>query len=281
MPPSEMFKFFGGRVAASPQMCRAILRLLAANGPLPTGDLAAALQPVTLTDPLEAQYQTSLEIVRELELVVGRDTFEISDQYVGAGGTLAEFRIAFRRALVLRALHEIDSGGEPSDLFQGLLWLSMQPHTSSWSATSDQDVIKPLNDFGFRGVIANSEQWRGFRDWSRALGFIRELPGTRLVPDAVPALTDSLVELSGEFAMRAFMDSVARSFPLLHGASVRTWFSGKQPNMDLDRPSQVLSWAMARLQRSGRLECTSRDDAVDQWTMAAPVGRVSHVKVMA
>lgn len=280
MPRSEMFKFFGARVAASPQMCRAILRLLAAQGPLPVGELGKALLPEGITDPLESQYQLSLEIVRELKLVVGVETYSLNEDFVLAGGDLAGFRIGFRQALNRHAMDEINVGAQPSDLFQGLLWMGMQPHTSSWTATSDLDVQRPLDDLGFRSAIMNTEQWRGFRDWSRALGFGREMVGSQFVPYFTTAVSDALIGLTGEYTVRSFVDSIAQSVPLLHDVSVRSWYSDTRRGADLDRAAPALSWALARLQASGRLACSSKDDADDQWDLSAPVGLVSHVRVM-
>lgn len=279
--------FFTSNLTSHPHLAHIILRTLAVFGPMPVTNVVRMVRPTEVVRGGIDAWTATLDVLVELDAIRidGDVTLEV-EFIVGDDRSVdvPRFQGTLRRQLVKHSIAAIESGRTPSDLGQGLFWLSLLAGTERFDSSysnGDESPEKLLQRFGLVGAILNQERWRAFLRWASALGFLRTVSSSDYTVDYTDVVKGLLPEHTNRLPLIDFRTALNEQVLTSQNPVVAQWFrlGGRDaPTGELPKP---VSWALARLRSGGLLSWTLLDDARGAVVIAYSETRVpaSHLDV--
>jgi hypothetical protein len=259
---NRKLNFFSGNAAGNPQLAHILMRCLAIKGPMSVEDLRRHVQPEGIINVGSAAWDATLNVLQGIGVVAEDDQVELLIDFdVPADGSIRpqDFRVAFSRQLVTHSHHAIDDDGEPSDLAQSLLWLSMLSGREVFGRHRDAQDDFVAKGFA-RNMIMNNDQWRPFIRWASALGVLRDFEYGYSV-DLSWIIRVALMTGPTETSIQGLLTSLTSLIPLREDVTVGAWFDDRVGPTEQTGLTGAISMALVRLEYAGEIEMPPHDDA--------------------
>ena len=270
-------KYLSRATQANVAIMLVVTRWLHANGPASYDDLAAAIRPSALVPQADNALRATLEVAAHIGLL---GVLKADDEWAvverdGLTDALVRhelFRALVRRALLGRAVLDVEAGEEPSDVAIGLSWLCTLDPSRPLPWGWDDGVEAIAQNVGFIKIIANKTQWTPFRRWATALGFATaSTPGTppstplhRLIPDPTTAIADCLTQMPSSLSASDFVRTLSTQLPVLASGVLERALQESGVRCEARGEATLapaVGRALERLQRRGAVTLHKIDDA--------------------
>lgn len=260
---------FTSNLTANPHLAHVILRTLAVFGPMPLLNLERMVRPAEVVTGGNDAWTATLDVLTGLDLI----RFD-SDVTLNVAFTVGEdrsvdvprFQGTVRRQLVNHSLVAIQSGREPSDLAQGLIWTSLLSGSEIFDSSygsGDESPEKLLQRYGLVGAIPNQDRWRAFLRWASALGFLRSVSPSEYTVDYTDVVRDVLLGQTGRCSVSDFRTVLNEQVITMQNPGVAQWFRSGGQVVSTEELPRPVSWALARLRSGGLIDWKLLDDAGD------------------
>lgn len=243
---------------------------------------AAASLTASLAVGVDLGFLEAQGVTRDRRVWSLRDSMR--DQVVAAAANSRTFRSFLLRCLGEKAMRDLDCGERPSDVTLALTWFLRQdpltPFPSIWSDGPEAAFRHARADT----LVNNSEQWRAFVRWARALGLAHLAETgrqkTHLLIDPTRALSDVLHAMPSQASADQWFRRLRSTLPVFgEPRLIAALPSESAPTPDV--PVSI-ALAMQKLARIGRLRLLASSDARDAVVLrlGRREQRISEVHIM-
>jgi hypothetical protein len=278
-------KYLAGTAQASVAVLYPVCRWLSSRDGVAYDVMDAALRPTHLVSGEDDALLAALRVGRDIGLVDrlgntrSRDQTEnwalrepVRSQRDDWYADPLRFRVLVRRALLAKAVDDIETGATPSDVAVGLAWLLAQDPARPLPYTYGSGPERLLNDQKLDSYITGPTQWRVFVRWAVSLGCAEFTQGgnRRLVlPDPTAALTEELPPIPpAGLAARSFYTAVSRELPVLDGGRIAEFMRTERAECADARGDAMVgpafSFALRRLRSQGIIDLREESDTADR-----------------